>query len=106
MASTRMTQDLLGENGELLAPELVSPVVAYLCHRACGVSGQVLSVGGGHVSAVVTSVTRGITERDLSAESVRDRLDEIFSLDAAIVPRHLGDKLKMFVEAIRQTASI
>jgi NAD(P)-dependent dehydrogenase (short-subunit alcohol dehydrogenase family) len=101
MASTRMTQDLLGENGELLAPEQVSPVVAFLCHRDCGISGQVISVGGGHVSAVVTSVTRGITERELAAESVRDRLDEIFDLDAAIVPRHLGDELKMFVEAIR-----
>jgi hypothetical protein len=50
---------------------------------------------------VVTSVTRGITERDLSAELVRDRLDEILDLDGAIVPRHLGDELKMFVEAIR-----
>ena len=105
MASTRMTQELLGENGELLAPEQVSPVVAYLCHRDCTISGQVLSVGGGHVSAVVTSVSRGITERDLSAESVRDRLDEILDLEGAIVPRHIGDKLKMFVEAIRQTAS-
>jgi NAD(P)-dependent dehydrogenase (short-subunit alcohol dehydrogenase family) len=105
MASTRMTQDLLGEAGELLAPEYVSPVVAYLCHRDCNFSGRVLSVGGGHVSAVVTSVTRGITERDLSAESVRDRLDEIFNLEEAIVPRHLGDELKMFVEAIRATRS-
>ncbi len=103
MASTRMTQDLLGENGELLAPEQVSPVVAYLCHRDCRINGQILSVGGGHVSAVVTSVTRGVTELDLTAESVRDRLDEIFSLDGAIVPRHLGGELKMFVEAIRET---
>ena len=103
MAATRMTQELLGENGQLLAPEQVSPVVAYLCHRECGISGQVLSVGGGHVSAVVTSVTRGITEPHLSAESVRDRLDEILDRDGAIVPRHLGDELKMFVEAIRAT---
>ena len=95
MASTRMTEDLLRENGELLAPEQVSPVVAYLCHRDCRINGQVLSVGGGHVSAVVTSVTRGITEPDLSAESIRDRLDEIFNPDGAIVPRHLGDELKM-----------
>jgi NAD(P)-dependent dehydrogenase (short-subunit alcohol dehydrogenase family) len=105
MASTRMTQDLLGENGELLAPEQVSPVVAYLCHRECNISGQVLSVGGGHVSAVITSVTKGITEPNLCAESVRDRLDEIFNLEAAIVPRHLGDELKMFVEAIREIRS-
>jgi NAD(P)-dependent dehydrogenase (short-subunit alcohol dehydrogenase family) len=103
MASTRMTQDLLGENGELLAPEQVSPVVAYLCHRDCRITGQILSVGGGHVSAVVTSVTRGITEVGLSAESIRDRLDEVFNSNGAIVPRHLGDELKMFVEAIRET---
>jgi NAD(P)-dependent dehydrogenase (short-subunit alcohol dehydrogenase family) len=105
MASTRMTQDLLGENGDLLGPEQVSPVVAFLCHRDCHITGQVLSVAGGHVSAVLTSVTRGITERDLSAESIRDRLDEIFNLDGAIVPRHLGDELKMFVEAIREVGS-
>jgi NAD(P)-dependent dehydrogenase (short-subunit alcohol dehydrogenase family) len=105
MASTRMTQDLLGENGELLAPEQVSPVVAFLSHRDCRLTGQVLSVGGGHVSAVITSVSRGITERDLTAESVRDRLDEIFNSDGAIVPRHLGDELKMFVEAIREVGS-
>ena len=106
MASTRMTEDLLGENGEILSPEQVSPVIAYLCHRDCRLNGQILSVGGGHVSAVVTSVTRGVTERDLTAESVRDRLDEIFDLDRAIVPRHLGDELKMFVEAIRETRPV
>ena len=58
------------------------------------------------MSAVVTSVTRGITERDLTAESVRDRLDEVFNLDGAIVPRHLGDELKMFIEAIRSMSEV
>src|ERR1700694_1896915 len=69
MASTRMTEDLLGENAGLLAPEQVSPVVAYLCHRECGISGQVLSIGGGHVSAGVTSGTHGSTPRQLSPAS-------------------------------------
>jgi NAD(P)-dependent dehydrogenase (short-subunit alcohol dehydrogenase family) len=105
MASTRMTEDLLGENAELLAPEQVSPVVAYLCHRDCRINGQIVSVGGGHVSAVITSVTRGITEPELSAEAVRDRLDEIFNRDDEIVPRHLGDELRMFVEAITEVRS-
>ena len=89
MASTRMTAELLGENGELLAPEQVSPVVAYLCHRECKISGQVLSAGGGHVSAVVTSVTCGITERDLCAESVRDRLDDPELIGPDLNKRHL-----------------
>ena len=105
MASTRMTQDLLGENRELLAPEDVSPVVAYLSHPDCTLTGQILSTGGGHLSAVITSVTRGITESELTAETVRDRLDDVFDVDGAIVPRHLGDEMKMFVAAIRETGS-
>ena len=105
MASTRMTEDLLGENRELLAPEDVSPVVAYLSHPDCTLTGQILSTGGGHVSAVITSVTRGITESELTAETVRDRLDDVFDVDGAIVPRHLGDEMKMFVAAIREAGS-
>jgi NAD(P)-dependent dehydrogenase (short-subunit alcohol dehydrogenase family) len=105
MASTRMTQDLLGESGELLAPEDVSPVIAYLSHPQCTLNGQILSAGGGHISAVITSVTRGITESQLTSEAVRDRLDEIFNLDGAIIPRHLGDELNMVMAAIRETVS-
>jgi NAD(P)-dependent dehydrogenase (short-subunit alcohol dehydrogenase family) len=105
MASTRMTQDLLGESGELLAPEDVSPVIAYLSHPVCTLNGQILSAGGGHVSAVITSVTRGITESELTSEAVRDRLDEIFNLDGAIIPRHLGDEMNMVMAAIRETVS-
>ena len=106
MASTRMTQDLLGDNRELLAPEHVSPVIAYLCHPECTLNGQILSAGGGHVSAVITSVTLGITESELTSEAVRDRLDEIFNLDGAIIPRHLGDEMKMVMAAIQQAASV
>jgi NAD(P)-dependent dehydrogenase (short-subunit alcohol dehydrogenase family) len=104
MASTRMTQDLLGENRELLAPEDVSPVIAYLCHPECTLNGQILSAGGGHVSAVITSVTQGITDSQLTSETVRDRLDDIFNLDGAIIPRHLGDEMKMVMAAIHQLA--
>jgi len=105
MASTRMTQDLLGQSGELLAPEDVSPVIAYLSHPECTLNGQILSAGGGHISAVITSVTRGITESRLTSEAVRDRLDDIFNLDGAIIPKHLGDEMKMVVAALHQLAS-
>ncbi|MEU3984020.1 SDR family NAD(P)-dependent oxidoreductase [Streptomyces sp. NPDC026672] len=99
-ALTRMTEELLGGKGELLSPESISPVVAFLASRECDLSGQILSVGGGHVAAVLLSETRGITEKELSAESVRDRLAEIFAADGAFVPRHLGDELKELVTAL------
>jgi NAD(P)-dependent dehydrogenase (short-subunit alcohol dehydrogenase family) len=56
-ASTRMTEHLLGERAALLSPDSIAPVVAFLAHRSCELSGQILSVGGGHVSAVLLTVT-------------------------------------------------
>ena len=47
LALTRMTESLLGPLGEKVAPERVSPVVAYLAHETCEATGRVFSVGGG-----------------------------------------------------------
>src|SRR5215203_4458275 len=49
VAKTRMTEELLGAAADRLAPELVTPVVTYLAHEDCPVSGEVYSVGGGRV---------------------------------------------------------
>ncbi len=99
-AATRMNARLLGERAALLSPDAIAPVVAFLAHRDCTLSGQILSAGGGHVSAVLVSVTRGITDPQLSAETVRDRLDEILDPESSFVPRHIGDDLKQLFAAI------
>lgn len=99
-ARTRMTEELLGAVGDLLTPESVAPVVAYLAHRDCELNGHVLTVGGGHVAAVLLTVTRGITEANLTAESIRDRMAEILDPTDAFVPRHLGDEIKNLVAAL------
>jgi NAD(P)-dependent dehydrogenase (short-subunit alcohol dehydrogenase family) len=99
-AATRLNAEMLGDRAELLEPRHVAPVVAFLAHRECDLAGQILSAGGGHVSAVLLSVTRGITEADLSAEDVRDRLAEVLDPDDAIVPRHIGDDLKALFAAL------
>ena len=52
LAYTRMTENLLGNLGERLDPSFVSPIVAYLAHEECPVSGEVYSVGGGRVARV------------------------------------------------------
>jgi NAD(P)-dependent dehydrogenase (short-subunit alcohol dehydrogenase family) len=103
-ALTRMTGELLGEKGDLLSAESIAPVVAFLASRACDLSGQILSVAGGHVAAVLITETRGITESKLTAESVRDRLAEIFDKDGSFVPRHLNDELKELVAALEKVA--
>ena len=74
IARTRMTE---GQIDESMAPELISPLVAYLCHASCGVTGQAYSVGGGRVSRVFLGMTTGVTDSTLTAEMVADRIDEI-----------------------------
>ena len=52
-AGTRMTREIFGDElADKLAPGLVSPVVAWLAHEDCPVSGHTYSVGGGRVARV------------------------------------------------------
>ena len=76
-AATRMTEDLLGPAAEKLSPELVTPIVTYLAHEDCSVTGEVYSVGGGRVARVFVGVTPGHFDAELSPEGVRDNLDKI-----------------------------
>jgi NAD(P)-dependent dehydrogenase (short-subunit alcohol dehydrogenase family) len=74
IAHTRMTESQMGDD---MRPELISPLVAYLCHSSCAISGQAYSVGGGRVSRLFLGMTTGITEPDLSAEMIAERIAEI-----------------------------
>ena len=68
-----------------MAPELISPLVAYLCHASCEITGQAYSVGGGRVSRLFLGMTTGITEPDLSAEMIAERIAEIEDTDEFVI---------------------
>jgi NAD(P)-dependent dehydrogenase (short-subunit alcohol dehydrogenase family) len=74
IAHTRMTETQIPDE---MVPELISPLVAYLCHASCEITGQAYSVGGGRVSRLFLGMTTGITEPDLTAEMIAERIDEI-----------------------------
>lgn len=82
IAHTRMTSEQIDQ---AMVPELVSPLVAYLCHESCPITGQAYSVGGGRVSRLFLGMTTGITEPDLSAELIAERIDEVESTDEFVV---------------------
>ncbi len=91
MARTRMTEQLLGQFAEGLDPELVSPVVAYLCSEGCQVSGEVWSVGGGSVSRVFIGLCPGYFKHPekeglLTPEEVAAHLEQIRAEDGYSVP--------------------
>ena len=100
VALTRMTEDILGPLADKLGPEFITPVVTYLAHEECEVSGEVYTVGGGHVGRVFLGVTPGYTDAELSAESVRDHLDEIRAEEGYEVPGNLNEELMLTMKAL------
>jgi NAD(P)-dependent dehydrogenase (short-subunit alcohol dehydrogenase family) len=74
IAHTRMTA---GQIDETMGPELISPLVAYLCHESCSTTGHAYSVGGGRVSRLFLATTTGITDPELTAEKIASRIGDI-----------------------------
>ena len=101
LALTRMTESIMGALGDKLDPGLVSPLVAYLAHEDCPVSGQTFSVGGGRVAHVFIGETQGFTKADLSLEDVRDNWGTITDQSGYAVPGNLAEETAMFVNAFR-----
>ena len=100
IAKTRMTEDLLGPIADKLQPELVTPVVTCLVHQDCPVTGEIYTIGGGRVARVFIGVTPGIMDPELTAETVRDRFDEIRNLDGYEVPANANDEMMLALKSL------
>jgi NAD(P)-dependent dehydrogenase (short-subunit alcohol dehydrogenase family) len=100
VAKTRMTEDLLGPIADGLAPEFVTPIVAYLAHESCSVTGEVYSVGGGRVARVFIGVTPGYTNKELTVEDVAANIDAIRDEKGYEVPGNLNEELALTLKAL------
>ena len=60
---------------------LVSPVVAWLAHEECPLTGRVLSAAGGQVARFALRVTEGFDVDRLDIEAVRDHAEELLADD-------------------------
>ncbi len=111
-ALTRMTGDVLGDDGEIadmtgltgqdllmqLGPQQVAPAVVYLAHESCSLNGETLSASGGRVGRAFMGVTKGIYEEDLTLESVAERIDEICDEDDYVVPDNVDQEMQLLLE--------
>ncbi len=77
IASTRMTVELLGELDSKVAPESVSPMVAYLAHEDCSVNGNVYSVAGGRIARIFIGETYGVKLATNTVEEIARHLSDI-----------------------------
>src|SRR5690606_39031072 len=72
VAFTRMTADLMPGLEEKHKPELVTPVVIFLAHEDCPVTGEIYSAGGGVVARYFVGLTQGYVNTEQTAEDIRD----------------------------------
>jgi NAD(P)-dependent dehydrogenase (short-subunit alcohol dehydrogenase family) len=103
IAGTRMTREIFGDLSDKLAPGLVSPVVAWLAHEDCPVSGHTYSVGGGRVARVFVGQGPGYmrTDAPLTLEDVRDHFDEIDRTDDFTLFKNATDELRAVAKQLR-----
>jgi NAD(P)-dependent dehydrogenase (short-subunit alcohol dehydrogenase family) len=67
-----------------LDPAQVSPVVAWLAHEDCPLTGRVLSAAGGRVARFALRVTEGFDVDRLDIEAVRDHADALLADDLGV----------------------
>ena len=102
LALTRMTESLFsGAMAEKLQPELISPIVAFLAHEDCPVSGEVYSVGGGRVARVFIGETPGYFNANLTMEYVRNNFEQIRNEEGYIVPANISEETAMFMPYLK-----
>lgn len=100
IARTRMTEELMGAAADKLDPELVSPIVAWLVHDDCPVTGELYTVGGGRVARFFIGMTTGYYNPKLTLEDVRDHFDEIRDENGYTVPANPGDEMQLLFKMI------
>ncbi|CAG9821656.1 unnamed protein product [Phaedon cochleariae] len=82
-AASRLTEDILPPDlYNELRPELIAPVVAYLCHESCQENGSIIESAAGWAGrcAIIRangSLLRSRIADDVSVENVRDRWTKI-----------------------------
>ncbi len=106
IASTRMTEDLLGDLAAKVSPESVSPLVAYLAHEQCSVNGHIYSVAGGRIARIFVGETRGVVLPENTAEAVRAHLrfiDQV-DVDGCHQPSSLDNETSIIARALSEAS--
>ena len=101
VAATRMTAGLLGPLADRVGPELVSPIVAWLVHEDCPVTGEIYSAAGGRIARYFIGLTPGYYNPALTMEDVRDHFEEIRREEGYIVPGNPADEFAALTKHFR-----
>ncbi len=76
-AVTRMAEGIDTSQFPPMDPELVAPVVGWLAHESCSISGEMLVSMAGRVARALFAETPGVYQPEWSIDDVANRIDEI-----------------------------
>ena len=100
---TRMTEGLFPEGAfDKLKPELVSPLVAYLCSEECKETGSLFEVGGGWMGKVRWERSLGIgfnPDEGFTPEDVAANFEQLCSFEGAVHPKDNIEALREYTGA-------
>jgi NAD(P)-dependent dehydrogenase (short-subunit alcohol dehydrogenase family) len=80
-AVTRMAEGLDTSQYPPMGPELVAPVVGWLAHESCSISGEMLIAMSGRVAKAYIAETEGVYRPSWSIDDVANQIDAIRSTD-------------------------
>lgn len=105
---TRMTEGLFPPGAfDKLKPELVSPLVAYLCSEQCQETGSLFEVGGGWMGKVRWERSLGIgfnPDEGFTPEDVAANFEKLCSFEGAVHPKDNIEALKELMANIQKFA--
>lgn len=105
-AVTRMAEGLDTSQYPPMGPELVAPVVGWLAHESCSISGEMLIALAGRVAKAYVAETRGVYRPSWSIEQVGEQMDAIRDtrdpLIMPVLPYGFGEHLRYSFARARQ----
>lgn len=86
-AATSMTAAMLPEDMHAaMSPDRVAPMVAYLSHETCAVTGEIFFASAGRYARDIIIETAGYKNADATIEDVAANLETIMSVESWTIP--------------------
>ena len=106
IAGSRLTETVLPkEIVDALAPEVVSPLVAWLCHEKCQETGGLFEVGGGFFAKLRWERAKGksfASGRAIAPESIEKAWSEITSFKETTHPENITESMQPVLDNIQK----
>ncbi len=93
-AVTRMAEGLDTSAYPPMSPELVAPVVAWLAHEACSISGEMLISIAGRVAKIFLAESQGVYRDSWSIEQVAEQMEAIRNSDVPFIAAGHADHIR------------